>query len=166
MIRRPPRSTRTDTLFPYTTLFRSVRAVLPGRVREHDPGQLPGLDLLHGRLAVAVPRLGYPAAVGRWLVVAVREGRLLRQLLRLVPRHVPALPLRPDHAAGLEGVHSAEHRVDRGDGADGVLRRVRGRQVMSQLPSWVRGLLLLELFAGLWLPLNSLFKPKWTGRTS
>src|SRR3546814_7112048 len=29
MIRRPPRSTRTDTLFPYTTLFRSV-AVAPG----------------------------------------------------------------------------------------------------------------------------------------
>src|SRR3546814_18460371 len=26
MIRRPPRSTRTDTLFPYTTLFRSVCA--------------------------------------------------------------------------------------------------------------------------------------------
>src|SRR3546814_4957458 len=26
MIRRPPRSTRTDTLFPYTTLFRSMRA--------------------------------------------------------------------------------------------------------------------------------------------
>src|SRR3546814_10848773 len=25
MIRRPPRSTRTDTLFPYTTLFRSCR---------------------------------------------------------------------------------------------------------------------------------------------
>src|SRR3546814_1536819 len=25
MIRRPPRSTRTDTLFPYTTLFRSAR---------------------------------------------------------------------------------------------------------------------------------------------
>src|SRR3546814_13763664 len=27
MIRRPPRSTRTDTLFPYTTLFRSDRHV-------------------------------------------------------------------------------------------------------------------------------------------
>src|SRR3546814_2384002 len=27
MIRRPPRSTRTDTLFPYTTLFRSQRLV-------------------------------------------------------------------------------------------------------------------------------------------
>src|SRR3546814_9727488 len=28
MIRRPPRSTRTDTLFPYTTLFRSFDATL------------------------------------------------------------------------------------------------------------------------------------------
>src|SRR3546814_13218461 len=28
MIRRPPRSTRTDTLFPYTTLFRSTRRLL------------------------------------------------------------------------------------------------------------------------------------------
>src|SRR3546814_6992987 len=27
MIRRPPRSTRTDTLFPYTTLFRSKRSI-------------------------------------------------------------------------------------------------------------------------------------------
>src|SRR3546814_5447551 len=29
MIRRPPRSTRTDTLFPYTTLFRSATSVSP-----------------------------------------------------------------------------------------------------------------------------------------
>src|SRR3546814_20113242 len=29
MIRRPPRSTRTDTLFPYTTLFRSGRPSAP-----------------------------------------------------------------------------------------------------------------------------------------
>src|SRR3546814_6720772 len=37
MIRRPPRSTRTDTLFPYSTLFRSAaaafRAAPPGRRR-------------------------------------------------------------------------------------------------------------------------------------
>src|SRR3546814_15578358 len=33
IIRRPPRSTRTDTLFPYTTLFRSVYAE-EGPVRE------------------------------------------------------------------------------------------------------------------------------------
>src|SRR3546814_15902328 len=30
MIRRPPRSTRTDTLFPYTTLFRSLKTLLYG----------------------------------------------------------------------------------------------------------------------------------------
>src|SRR3546814_15761215 len=39
MIRRPPRSTRTDTLFPYTTLFRSLypadEAILPQPV--HTP---------------------------------------------------------------------------------------------------------------------------------
>src|SRR3546814_10796972 len=33
MIRRPPRSTRTDTLFPYTTLFRSLSDALPGKLR-------------------------------------------------------------------------------------------------------------------------------------
>src|SRR3546814_19757943 len=33
MIRRPPRSTRTDTLFPYTTLFRSHDSARPGPFR-------------------------------------------------------------------------------------------------------------------------------------
>src|SRR3546814_4117203 len=39
MIRRPPRSTRTDTLFPYTTLFRSP---CPGRTatRRNSPHRL------------------------------------------------------------------------------------------------------------------------------
>src|SRR3546814_16099657 len=41
MIRRPPRSTRTDTLFPYTTLFRSV------------PGQA------YSRLARALPQFSW-----------------------------------------------------------------------------------------------------------
>src|SRR3546814_5254576 len=36
MIRRPPRSTRTDTLFPYTTLFRSPR-LRPGRRAARPP---------------------------------------------------------------------------------------------------------------------------------
>src|SRR3546814_1411802 len=31
MIRRPPSATRTDTLFPYTTLFRSIQCVARGR---------------------------------------------------------------------------------------------------------------------------------------
>src|SRR3546814_7536851 len=46
MIRRPPRSTRTDTLFPYTTLFRSRAVALEG-----DPVRvvaLAQLDRAHG----------------------------------------------------------------------------------------------------------------------
>src|SRR3546814_10253877 len=37
MIRRPPRSTRTDTLLPYTTLFRSGDVALPGPVPKAGP---------------------------------------------------------------------------------------------------------------------------------
>src|SRR3546814_7722823 len=37
MIRRPPRSTRTDTLFPYTTLFRSKRKI--GETRHAGPNR-------------------------------------------------------------------------------------------------------------------------------
>src|SRR3546814_6397081 len=43
MIRRPPRSTRTDTLFPYTTLFRSC-GVRHAPVRRH---RLPRPDRAH-----------------------------------------------------------------------------------------------------------------------
>src|SRR3546814_1273405 len=42
MIRRPPRSTRTDTLFPYTTLFRSAARDARDRVAgEHLPAEAP-----------------------------------------------------------------------------------------------------------------------------
>src|SRR3546814_3973678 len=41
MIRRPPRSTRTDTLFPYTTLFRSVVVGFPAN---DFAGQEPGTN--------------------------------------------------------------------------------------------------------------------------
>src|SRR3546814_3413757 len=51
MIRRPPRSTRTDTLFPYTTLFRSLQAdgLRAGEVLEEllhvlDLGAAPAID--------------------------------------------------------------------------------------------------------------------------
>src|SRR3546814_12610932 len=40
MIRRPPRSTRTDTLFPYTTLFRSGEPA----VRQHHRIELVAVD--------------------------------------------------------------------------------------------------------------------------
>src|SRR3546814_8065984 len=45
MIRRPPRSTRTDTLFPYTTLFRSKNVVLPTLGPERRETYSPFLPL-------------------------------------------------------------------------------------------------------------------------
>src|SRR3546814_17125812 len=39
MIRRPPRSTRTDTLFPYTTLFRSIFLLARARQRQFGGGR-------------------------------------------------------------------------------------------------------------------------------
>src|SRR3546814_10479609 len=41
MYRRPPRSTRTDTLFPYTTLFRSLVRASTSRRRAVPAGQGP-----------------------------------------------------------------------------------------------------------------------------
>src|SRR3546814_5741494 len=58
-IRRPPRSTRTDTLFPYTTLFRSTLGALAHRgdlAREHPEGVAAlGLDLAHRLLISGEP---------------------------------------------------------------------------------------------------------------
>src|SRR3546814_774705 len=59
MIRRPPRSTRTDTLFPYTTLFRSwlcdtIVQIIPIGIEPFDLPHLPGaLPFLHLPLALA-----------------------------------------------------------------------------------------------------------------
>src|SRR3546814_11791486 len=49
MIRRPPRSTRTDTLFPYTTLFRSL--LVPTAVCYAE--KLPFPDAYFDRVSVA-----------------------------------------------------------------------------------------------------------------
>src|SRR3546814_1164755 len=56
MIRRPPRSTRTDTLFPYTTLFRSLNVI--------DPACGSGHFLLGAarRMATRVAQLRNPDA--------------------------------------------------------------------------------------------------------
>src|SRR3546814_9450466 len=65
MIRRPPRSTRTDTLFPYTTLFRSDRDQQRSAVDLF--GAQVGQRLVHqrGAFADAVEFLGHPrGAIG------------------------------------------------------------------------------------------------------
>src|SRR3546814_18101414 len=67
MIRRPPRSTRTDTLFPYTTLFRSIRQKreLPNygtfdEKRLFAPGPLPAPVEFRGAM------LGFPICEDIW----------------------------------------------------------------------------------------------------
>src|SRR3546814_10684803 len=85
MIRRPPRSTRTDTLFPYTTLFRSVllQALVPilhqavhlrlgaGAIAH----QLLGVELAHRRVLadrLVHQRLGE----GRLVALVVAEAAI------------------------------------------------------------------------------------------
>src|SRR3546814_15422990 len=95
MIRRPPRSTRTDTLFPYTTLFRSRHAVVAGgaeslRRRGHRPGAF--------MLGVAID-----AAAGR-LVESVGEARQHRAA------EAGRRPRREQHGGGRVGMRLA-HRL-------------------------------------------------------
>src|SRR3546814_18809307 len=82
MLRRPPRSTRTDTLFPYTTLFRS--RACPGKVIQRrqdavitqgDAGLLGKGFMYEGRAAVrdrvadhAEVKRGYCCRHGEWVV--------------------------------------------------------------------------------------------------
>src|SRR3546814_2067054 len=69
MIRRPPRSTRTDTLFPYTTLFRSQH---DGKHRRHADWHKIGRDVV----AEVSAQAGQHRVVdrGEKVVVAVRLG--------------------------------------------------------------------------------------------
>src|SRR3546814_4818525 len=97
MIRRPPRSTRTDTLFPYTTLFRSA-------VRRHRRGARGG------RLPALLCR---PRARRLWRAAAAagadrRAQRDLAARARRLSLHLAVeLPAGDFHGAG--GGRSEEH---------------------------------------------------------
>src|SRR3546814_2291179 len=60
MIRRPPRSTRTDTLFPYTTLFRSSGSGRKTRLLLEalkDPVAYTPIEISHSALATTVRKI-------------------------------------------------------------------------------------------------------------
>src|SRR3546814_13102981 len=89
MIRRPPRSTRTDTLFPYTTLFRSHQRLVAAEagLRQHevrpagerdrraDAGRLVGLDARAAEAGAHVLRLAAEQRVDG-VVDTAEVGRL------------------------------------------------------------------------------------------
>src|SRR3546814_14444256 len=81
MRRRPPRSTRTDTLFPYTTLFRSLAA--GGRQFEAAEAQERGRDPAHDRA-----RLGARVAVVEHVAHDLVAGPHQRQRTRGRPAAV------------------------------------------------------------------------------
>src|SRR3546814_15901911 len=76
MIRRPPRSTRTDTLFPYTTLFRSHRHRRQGWACRGISALRPRYSCSDGELLA----LAAAAADGR----LPAEADLLRELAALL----------------------------------------------------------------------------------
>src|SRR3546814_8804619 len=64
MIRRPPRATRPDTLFPYTPLFRSQADVRSSAALRHGRGLCSALAIMKPKFAVATgPEPIYLAAV-------------------------------------------------------------------------------------------------------
>src|SRR3546814_10942785 len=95
MIRRPPRYTRTATLCPYTTLFRSLRDAVALVVEQRDEvGRVvqrvgDRLELRLGAARLFDPRLDFgdqPARLGREAAYRAadlvgRAARVLRQLL-------------------------------------------------------------------------------------
>src|SRR3546814_5660550 len=93
MIRRPPRSTRTDTLFPYTTLFRSTvpRGIrqASSAARRGGSGRMPSPEGLNqgrsGQLALDRRRTWTPSPVPE-LAAVVREREHQRPALDLVAR--------------------------------------------------------------------------------
>src|SRR3546814_13530517 len=64
MIRRPPRSTRTDTLFPYTTLFRSSSATY-----ELETGEQRNITLVYpGEADIAASKVSILTPIGVALI--------------------------------------------------------------------------------------------------
>src|SRR3546814_10179416 len=74
MIRRPPRSTRTDTLFPYTTLFRSnapIPAFAPYRIKHVDAARINGGRRVHDRLLPLLSRIEAHTGVPTSIMIAI-----------------------------------------------------------------------------------------------
>src|SRR3546814_10625803 len=80
MIRRPPRSTRTDTLFPYTTLFRSL---LPAVTAWSAPAALTRYADCARAMGIAQDGEGEQAAAARLVERSEEHTSELQSLMRI-----------------------------------------------------------------------------------
>src|SRR3546814_7733581 len=117
MIRRPPRSTRTDTLFPYTTLFRSPKGVAP-----HDDILAP-VELFVHREEARPQGLWQARLDPRSAVPARDPGRFLPRIP--AGQHGPGQARRP-RAARRAQVGVPDRQLQRLRGAG--IRRLQARR--------------------------------------
>src|SRR3546814_14829995 len=102
MIRRPPRSTRTDTLFPYTTLFRSnarvrmklARLAVTGR--GHGAADVGAAVDAAGGYRPAAPPLNGTAWPGRMTAARVQKAALMAESGDVRRSHGPRRRPSPD----------------------------------------------------------------------
>src|SRR3546814_4510880 len=84
MIRRPPRSTRTDTLFPYTTLFRSpAEAVRLDEMRRRGDLPFENLPVLYVLGRYTVDQTSRPADLLPFLARSEEHTSELQSLMRI-----------------------------------------------------------------------------------
>src|SRR3546814_5237756 len=115
MIRRPPRSTRTDTLFPYTTLFRSISGIYARLAATHERlcGKVPPRPS-----ALAAEPYGSPDELRHDLAIietglkktdgALASGGAIDRLIRAVETfgfHLATLDLRDRKSTRLNSSH-------------------------------------------------------------
>src|SRR3546814_18218429 len=121
MIRRPPRSTRTDTLFPYTTLFRAIP-----------------FGSMEGRLVEAAPAVAVEAGVMSRAALEGADGTLAGGMILEALDGMPAVPLHGMEGARPRAVHpmTSEAVTDRksvvwGKRVSGVVDRGGGRSIQK-----------------------------------
>src|SRR3546814_13185566 len=133
MIRRPPRSTRTDTLFPYTTLFLSgldVQAVLgyagKGPVQiAYQQGEVNiDYQTTPAYISLVAPQVEAGTAIPLYTAGMVEDGELIRD------------PAFPEFPSFLEAYREAFGKTPSGQGWDAYLAHVSSGD-SAQRQVWV-----------------------------
>src|SRR3546814_6255698 len=113
MIRRPPRSTRTDTLFPYTTLFRSRRiipATVPDQQHSRAPTTIANGDASGDAMHFGVGRFGQDAR-HRVLRHGAKGRDLNPSRLSILHRACDTLARSEEHTSELQSLMRISYAV-------------------------------------------------------